>query len=204
MSLNTNTFENPYNAIPRSPYNTVVKSRNNIELNKLSKNTIKSRNNKSKTHFIKIIKSKSRDKNTSNPVTQCVINENKVKLIKVLSSGETGSGAIVYLVEELLTKRRFIIKETPLISKFDPDNRSFINETIQTITNEYVIYNTIMTTLVKNHITPFVIIGNGDVTCLEQDKIFLINETSNDLTTIETLSLKDLIDKYSRFIYELL
>jgi hypothetical protein len=194
-------YRNPYNESSRNPYNAITKNSYTSMIKskyKSPKNKVVTRNSRSKSHFIK----KSKDSNNS---IICAINENVVKIISILSHGETGSGATVYLVEELANeKRRFIIKAIPLVDKYAYNNNSFKEEIKKIINSEFLIYNTIMTSLVKENITPYVIIGNGKVNCDEQEKIFLINETSNDISTLETLSLKNFITKYAKNMNKLI
>ena len=121
---------------------------------------------------------------------KCVLNNDELISKKIISSG-TGSQAIVYLVKEKKTPHKnYIIKQlttqklapnldpnlkTPVYNSLSnsPDN-SLVNSLVDLpddlpqyidIMSEAQIYNNVMVTLVRQYITPYVIMGQGIINC---------------------------------------
>ena len=209
---NYRAVRNPYNAVP-STYNNNIRK---YKLSGLNKNTISSRTFFSDTKFIKL----------SDDKKKCVLNNDELISKTIISSGTTGSKAIVYLVKEKKSPHKhYIIKKSP--TQYPLKRKSASNSVSNSVSNsasnsasnsssnlldnsiekstEYLIimseakmYNNVMNTLVSNYITPYVIMGQGIINCEKEGKnIFLINETGSSVNTKEVLSLEQFLTKYA-------
>lgn len=145
----------------------------------------------------------------------CLVNRGY--FVKMISKGldetnkgkTTETGSKVYLVKDnMLPNKKYIVKETqyfkPGHTKEDWLNQrkslKIENQKFK-ILHEGMLYNIVINSLVENRITPYVIMGYDIRDCDEQNKIFLINETSNDINVAETLhdeplSLLKFINEY--------
>jgi hypothetical protein len=208
-TTSSNNPGKPYKAIPvthtkSNTRNYTKKLNNNLNnINKTNellinkkKNKVSSRIIRSKTNFIKLT-----DDN------KCVLNNDELSSIEIISKGgSTGSGAIVYLVKEkIFPYKNYIIKQPRTQPPLDYIDNIPEEGFIMNIKSEANIYNSIMTTLVENYITPYVIMGQGMINCMKQDKkIFLINETGSSINTQEILSLRKFLINYASRLNKLI